>query len=159
MTPRRGRVQRAPLAPKLQMSGDGVRQMADEVLLELYDDADATAEETEGLTQGLRSELLGLEEVAEVSRGTAGPPPPGTRGLDVAALGALVVAVEPTIGAISRIVSVVRDWLAHRGGDQTGQTVRITVKGQSIELGAATAAQQQELVDEFLHAVGAPGSA
>jgi hypothetical protein len=130
--------------------------MADEVLLELYDAGDSSAEETEGRTQGLRSELLDLDEVADVSRASAGPPPPGSRGLDVAALGALVVAVEPTIGALSRIVSVVRDWLAHRGGDEhAGESVRITVNGQSIELGAATAAQQQALVDEFLQAAGA----
>ncbi|MBO0846904.1 MAG: hypothetical protein J2P22_15980 [Nocardioides sp.] len=114
--------------------------------------------ETEGSTQGLRTELLGLEEVSEVSRAEAGPPPPGARGVDVAALGAFVVAVEPAIGALSRIVSVVRDWLAHRsGGAQECQTVRVTVNGQSIVLGAATAAQQQALVHEFLHAAGAPG--
>jgi hypothetical protein len=130
--------------------------MADEVLLELYDSGDSTAEETEGRTQGLRSELLDLDEVADVSRASAGPPPPGSRGLDIAALGALVVAVEPTIGALSRIVSVVRDWLAHRGGgEHAGESVRITVNGQSIELGAATAAQQQALVDEFIQAAGA----
>lgn len=130
--------------------------MSDEVLLEFYDSGDSTAEETEGRALGLRSELLGLEEVSDVSRASAGPAPAGARGLDVAALGALVVAVEPTIGALSRIVAVVRDWLGHRGGgQQKGETVRITVNGQSIELGAATAAQQQALVDEFIQAAGA----
>lgn len=129
--------------------------MADEVLVELYDAGDATPEETEGTTQGLRSELLDLDEVSEVRRASAGPPPPGTRAVDVAALGALVVAVEPTITALSRVVSVVRDWLSHRGGsDQKGQSVRITVNGQSIELAAATAAQQQALVDQFLRSAG-----
>ena len=128
--------------------------MADEVLLELYDSADSSAEETDHRTQGLRVELLDLPEVSQVSGAAAGPPPPGARGLDVAALGALLVAVEPTVTALSRVVSVVRDWLAHRGGGAPhGESVRITVSGQTIELAAATDAQQDELVQAFLQKV------
>jgi hypothetical protein len=129
--------------------------MADEVLLELYDGEEVTPEETVGTTQGLRSELLDVDEVSEVRRASAGEPPPGARAVDAAAIGALVVAVEPTITALSHVVSVVRDWLSHRGDTQPqGKSVRITVNGQSIELGAATAAQQQALVDEFIQAAG-----
>jgi hypothetical protein len=52
------------------------------------------------------------------------------------------------------VVSVVRDWLSHRGGPQGG-TVKITVNGQSLELSAATAEQQHDLVDQFIQTVGA----
>jgi hypothetical protein len=132
-------------------SGNGVRRMADEVLLELYDTDDIADEETEERAQGLRNELLGLVEVSEVSRAVVGPAPPGARAIDIGAIGGLVLAVEPTVAALSRIVSVVRDWLAHRGGGQPhGESVKITVNGQSIELAAATAAQQQALVDQFI---------
>lgn len=126
--------------------------MGDELLLELYDAEDVTPEETEGATQALRHELLDLDEVSEVRRAVAGAPPPGSRAVDVATVGALVAVVEPTVAAVSRAVSVVLDWLSHRSAHQAGQQVRITVNGQSIDLAAATAAQQQALVDEFIHA-------
>jgi len=131
--------------------------MADEVLVELYHAGDLTAAETEARSQHLRTELLELDEVVNVGHATAGPPPEGARGLDVAALGAMVVAVEPGVAALSKIVTVIRGWLTHRGGSRpTGESVRLTVNGQSIELGAATAAQQQALVDQFLQAAGSP---
>ena len=129
--------------------------MGDQVLLELYETSDdRTPEEIEDRTQGLRRELLDLEEVGSVGRASAGEAPPGARAVDVAALGALIVGVEPTITALSRVVSVVRDWLSHRGGPQGG-TVKITVNGQSLELSAATAEQQHDLVDQFIQTVGA----
>ncbi|HET7432252.1 MAG TPA: hypothetical protein VFJ89_12160 [Nocardioides sp.] len=130
--------------------------MGDQVLLELFETRDDhTPEEVEEQTQGLRRELLDLEEVGAVGRASAGEAPPGSRAVDVAALGALIVAVEPTITALSHVVSVVRDWLSHRGGPAGGGSVKITVNGQSIELSAATADQQHELVDEFISTVGA----
>lgn len=130
--------------------------MDDEVLLELFQPTtDATAEETERTTQALRSELLDLDEITSVARASAGAAPAGSRGLDIAALGALVVSVEPTVAAISRIVGVVRDWLGRRRGvHPSGESVRITVHGQSLEIAAATTQQQQALVDQFINAVG-----
>jgi hypothetical protein len=128
--------------------------MTDEVVLELYDGGeDRTPEEAEGQALSLRRELLELEAVASVGSASTGPAPAGSRGLDVAALGAMVVSVEPTITALSQVLSVVRSWLGHHSGHQAG-SVRITVNGQSLELTAATVNQQQELVDQFIHTVG-----
>ena len=124
--------------------------MSDDVLLELFSD-DSEAGETEELTLALRRELLDIREVDDVARVSAGPAPPGTRGVDMAALGALVVSIAPTVDLLGKVLRVVQDWM--KRGQKKSHTMRITIQGQSLEL-TATAAQQEELVQEFLASVG-----
>lgn len=114
------------------------------LMVEMYDDG-ADPEETERQTLALRRELLDLDEVESVRAASAGEAPPGSRAVDVAAVGALIVAVQPTAAAIGKLFAVVRQWLANplRG------TMKVTVNGQSIEL-RATAEQQEQLVETFL---------
>jgi hypothetical protein len=38
-----------------------------------------------------------------------------------------------------------------------GRSLKITVDGRTLELSAATAQQQQQLVTEFIRSLGAPG--
>lgn len=126
--------------------------MSDDVLLELFSE-DADAGETEQLTQSLRRELLDLREVDDVARVSAGPAPPGSRGVDMAALGALVVSISPGVDLLGKVLRVVQDWM--KRGQKKSHTMRITIQGQSLEL-TATAAQQQQLVEQFLASVQAP---
>lgn len=121
--------------------------MADEILVELYDD-DADPAELDRLTRALRQEILGVDDVDTVSAATTGPAPDGTRGIDAAAIGALVVGVAPTLQALAKIVDVLRGFVSRpRGAAQ--QTLKLTVNGEVLEL-TPTAAQQQALVEAFL---------
>jgi hypothetical protein len=122
------------------------------ILLELFSE-DADPAETERLTHALRRELLDLREVDDVSPASAGPPPPGARGVDLAALGALVVSVKPTVDLLVKLVGVVQDWLG-RHKDPGAQTMRVTINGQSLEL-TPTKGQQERIVRQFLEAATA----
>ena len=128
--------------------------MADEILVEFFDD---TADELEidYLTRGLQRELGEIPEVDDVSQASAGPAPEGTRGLTLAAIGALVVSLKPTVELMSRVIDVARAWLNR---PSVNRTMRITINGQTIEL-TPTQEQQEALVRKFLEeAMAASGS-
>jgi hypothetical protein len=125
--------------------------MPEEILVELFED-DADPEQVDAATLAVRRELLELD-VDNVVPATAGPAPEGTRGLDVAALGALLVQAGGAAQALASVVTVLRGWMK-RSPSQSHRSVRITVGGQSIELTEATSEQQQQLVDRFLASVG-----
>jgi Effector Associated Constant Component 1 len=119
--------------------------MSDEILVELYEEGTPVdADEVDRMTLALRRELLDIDDVESVSGVSAGPAPPGTRGLDIAALGALAVTVRPTVDVLVKVFGVVRGWLGSRES-----TMRVTVNGQSIEL-TPTKAQQTALVEAFI---------
>lgn len=114
-------------------------------------DPDAGDDELERLTIQLREELLGLD-VDDVSRRSAGPPPDGSRALDVAVVGALLVTAKQSAELVSTVVSTVRDWL--RRGSDPARTVTVTIDGQSLSLSAATSEEQDLLVREFIQRIG-----
>ena len=124
--------------------------METDLLVELFD-ADADPERLDQLTQALRRELLELD-VDGVDQATAGPAPEGTRGLELAAIGALLVKAATTSDMLVKVIGVVRGWL-RSGPPRNQRTLRLTISGQSIELTHATDAQQQQLVDQFIRAV------
>jgi hypothetical protein len=110
----------------------------------------ADPERLDELSHLLRSEL---DEVAdEVTTVSAGEAPEGTRGLDIAMVGALLVGVKGSVESVNAIVSAVRSWLK-RGSSP--RVVELTVAGNTLRLDAATDQQQQQLIDEFVHAVHA----
>jgi hypothetical protein len=125
--------------------------MPEDILVELFED-DADPEQVDAATLAVRRELLELD-VEDVVPAKAGAAPEGARGLDVAALGALLVQAGGAAQAVASVVTVLRGWLK-RSPSQAHRSVRITVGGQSIELTEATQAQQQQLVDRFLASVG-----
>jgi hypothetical protein len=92
----------------------------------------------------LRRELLDLDvEAVELPR--AGEPPPGTRAVELAALGALVVTVgqSPLFGPV---LATVRSWLA--GSQQ--RSVKLELDGDVLELTGLSSKEQQRLADEWL---------
>jgi hypothetical protein len=124
--------------------------MADEMRVELYDE-DLDPAEVDELTIALRSELLQISDVDDVTSAPGGPAPPGSRAIGLIALGTLIVNAKPTVEAVARIVGVLRDWLGRRskqGGEQRS-TLRITVNGQTLEL-TPSAEEQATLVQEFI---------
>jgi hypothetical protein len=114
---------------------------------------DADPERVDELTQNLRTELLELD-VDSVSPARAGPAPPGSKGPELAAIGALLVQVASSVDAINTVVHALRSWL--RRGSSSQRSLKISVDGHTLELTSATDAQQQLLVDEFVRALNAP---
>jgi hypothetical protein len=124
-----------------------------ELKVELFE-PDADPEAVDELTRHLRLELLELD-VDSVSPVVAGPAPAGSKGLELAAIGALLVQVAGSVDAVSTVVSTLRSWL--RRGGSSRRSLKISVDGHTLELTSATDAQQQQLVDEFVRALAAPG--
>jgi hypothetical protein len=120
-----------------------------ELRIELFD-PDADLETVEELTHHLRLELLELD-VDSVSQPSAGPPPPGSKGLELAAIGALLVQVRGSVQVVSTVVSAVRSWLQR--GSSPNRTLTVTIGERTLQLSAATAEQQQQLVDEFVRSL------
>jgi hypothetical protein len=110
--------------------------------LEVAREPDADAAELERATSPLREELLALD-LERVGRPTE-PSPPGSRGLDVAALGTLIVGAGR--GAIGPVLTAVQSWIARR----SSRSVTITIDGDSLELTNASREDQRRVVASFL---------
>jgi hypothetical protein len=105
---------------------------------------DDDSEEVAEATLRLRRELLDLDvEAVEVPR--AGEPPPGTRAVELAALGALVVTVAQS-NLLAPIVATVRSWLA----GQQQRSIKLELDGDVLELTGVSSKEQQRLADEWL---------
>ena len=103
---------------------------------------DADAAELEHATSQLREELLELD-LERVDRPTE-PAPPGSRGLDVAALGTLIVGAGR--GAIGPVLTAVQSWVARR----SSRRVKITIDGDSLEQTNASREDQRRLLESVL---------
>lgn len=125
--------------------------MDKQLRIELFEPG-ADADDVDRLTRDLRAELLELD-VDSVSPATAGPAPEGSKGLEIAAIGALLVQVRATLPLVNAVMSTVRAWLSR--GTSPGRTLKVTVDGRTLELTAATAEQQQQIVEEFVRSLSA----
>ena len=113
--------------------------------LDLMLGEDAGAEELDAATAGLLRELRELD-VDSVERPSGGPAPEGSRAIEVAALGALVVKLGGA--AVGPLARVLQEWLARR----SGRTVKLTLGADSIEISGGSARYQRELIETFLAA-------
>ena len=123
--------------------------MATELRIEIFE-PQADQETLDQLTRNLRRELLDLD-VDSVSQPVGGPAPEGSKGLELAAVGALLVQVKSSLPVVTAVVSAVRSWLQR--GSSTGRSLKVTVDGRTLELTSATADQQQRIVEEFLRSL------
>jgi hypothetical protein len=126
-----------------------------ELRLQLSEEG-ADAERLAVLTGYLRAELLQLD-VEDVAAPQPGEPPPGTRVVGVAAVGALLVALGQSAEGLRSVVSAIRDWL--RRGEGIRRTVRLELDGDALELSQASEADQERLIELFVsrHATGEVG--
>lgn len=129
---------------------DEVSDVPRELRIELYEPG-ADGEIIDGITGDLRRELLELD-VDSVSPVSVGPAPPGSKGLELVAIGALLVRVADALPMLDHVVTALRQWLTR--ATSSGRALKITVDGRTLELSAATAAQQQQLVAEFVRSLG-----
>ena len=89
---------------------------------------DGDAEEVAQATLQLRRELLDLD-VDAVEVPGAGEPPPGSRAVDVATLGALVVNIADS-QLLAAVVAAVRSWLA----GSSRRSIKLQLGGDALEL-------------------------
>jgi len=108
---------------------------------------DADAEEIAESASQLRRELLDLDvEAVEAPR--VGEPPAGSRAVDVAALGSLLVTAGPQF--LAAVVGVARAWLGH----SQQRSIRLELDGDVLELTGLASDQQRMLADEWLRRHG-----
>ena len=95
-------------------------------------------------TLQLRRELLDLD-VDAVEAPCAGEPPPDSRAVDVAALGALVVNfADPQL--LAAVMAAVRSWLA----GSSRRSIKLQLGGDALELTGVSSTEQRRLTDEWL---------
>jgi hypothetical protein len=108
---------------------------------------DADAEELDRLARQLMQQLLELDvDSVETLRGEA--PPEGSKALDLAILGGLIVRYGPS--AVPTVVNAVRTWVNR----DARRSVTLEIGERKITLDAATPEQQAKLVDAFLAEAG-----
>jgi len=105
---------------------------------------DADAEEVAEATLHLRRELLDLD-VGPVEVPRASEAPPGTRAVELAALGALVVSMaKPEL--LAAVVRAVRSFLSR----SQHRSIKLVLDGDALELSGVSSDEQRRLTDEWL---------
>jgi hypothetical protein len=118
------------------------------VVLSIGEDG-TEAERVEELAQVLRAEILEAG-VGDVAAARDGVPPPGSRAVDVAAAGGLLVTISGSVDVLHHLMGVVRGWLGRAPAERA---VELSVGGQTLRLSNASADQQERLVEVFVRAV------
>ncbi|HTQ88731.1 MAG TPA: hypothetical protein VMK84_04485 [Streptosporangiaceae bacterium] len=104
----------------------------------------ADPEEVAEATLQLRRELLDLD-VGTVEAPRAGEAPPGTRGVEVAALGGLMVSMaKPEF--LGAVVAAVRSWLSR----SQSRSIKLALGDDVLELTGVSSDEQRRLADEWL---------
>jgi hypothetical protein len=116
-----------------------------ELALELETLPDTDSEELTALVQRLRAELLDLD-VDRVEPLTAGEAPEGAKGVELLALGVLVVQFVLQPGVLTSIVDGVRSWLQR----QSVRSVKLTLDGDSLEVTGVSSEEQDRLVELWI---------
>ncbi|WP_207958378.1 effector-associated constant component EACC1 [Streptomyces sp. YIM 98790] len=116
---------------------------------------EAEADRLESLARQLREELLleadGVEDVVPLAGGAA---PPGARAVGVAEIGALLVTLTKSAGALREIIGLVRSW---RGRRATRPTIRLELGGDVLEISEATEEQVAGTYELFISRHAASG--
>ncbi len=116
------------------------------------DETGADAERLDRLSALLREELLEFD-VDTVVPAPTGDAPAGSRGVDAAAIGTLVVSVEAGVELLTHLIRGVRAWL-HRS-TAPDRSVELTIGDATIRLTDVSTPQQDRLIDQFVHRVAA----
>jgi hypothetical protein len=115
----------------------------------------ADAARLDAVTGYLRQDLVQLD-VDDVTTLAAGPPPPGARGVNITAVGGLLVALGGSADILRSVVSAVQAWLGRGSGVR--RTIRLELGGDALELSQASAADQERLIGLFISRHSEPPS-
>jgi hypothetical protein len=110
--------------------------------LEVMASSDIDPEELAALVRRLRGELLELD-VDTVVPLTAGEAPDGAKGVELLALGGLLIEFVLQPEMLSSIIKGVQSWLRR----QSEHSVKVTLDGDSIEVTGVSSEQQNRLID------------
>jgi hypothetical protein len=108
------------------------------------EDEDTDPEELTQLTAHLRHELLDLD-VDAVASPRLGAPPPGSRAVDLVAIGTLIVTFAKSELLVA-VIAAVRAWLA----DSQQCSVRVSLDGDVLELTGLSSKEQHRVVAQWL---------
>ena len=124
--------------------GVGMEEQSARLGIQVAVGRDADAQEVAEATLQLRRELLDLD-VDAVEPQAGGEPPPGTRAVELAALGALAVTISQS-ELLAPILAAVRWWLA----DAPQRSIKLELDGDTLELTGVSSKEQQRLTGEWL---------
>ncbi|GAA1602940.1 hypothetical protein GCM10009789_66220 [Kribbella sancticallisti] len=113
----------------------------------------ATAEELEVIGELLRDELLGLD-VESVRRLSEEEAPAGARGMDVPALGGLLVSLPTTPTMQAALIEALRGWLRRPRQDFAIRSVHLEIDGDVLALSQVSGEQQERLIEDWLQRRG-----
>jgi len=133
----------SPVEPHV-LRGVGMDEQPAALGIQVAAGPDSDADEVAQATLQLRRELLDLD-VDAVQVPGAGAPPPGARGVDVAAVGALVVNLADS-QLLAAVVTAIRSWLA----GSPRRSIKLELDGDALELTGVSSREQRRLTDEWL---------
>jgi hypothetical protein len=116
-----------------------------DVIVQL-ESAEATDDATFELTEQLRQEVLQLP-IEQAMHQAAGPAPAGSRGIDAAALGEIVVTLGTAAGGLTALVQTARRWLATASGVRK---IRMELDGDVLEMSGADSEEQKRLINSWI---------
>ena len=106
---------------------------------------DFDAEELLELTQRLRGELLELD-VDAVALRTEGEVPEGAKGIELLAIGGLIVKFALKASVLRSVVDTTTAWLQR----QQGRSVKLTLDGDTLEVTGVSSEQQSQLIEQWV---------
>ena len=118
---------------------------ASQLEVNLHIDDDVSPLELEELTAAMRRELL-LLDVQSVDRVSGGPAPEGAKGIELAAIGALIVNLGKATPVLGQVVEVIQAWAAR----SPNRTVKLTLAGDTLELGGISANDQHQVITDWM---------
>ncbi len=116
-----------------------------QLAINLQVDDDVSSREMEELTAAIRRELLQLD-VESVERVSGGPAPEGAKGIELAAIGELIVTLGKATPVLGQVVQVIQAWAA-RGPKRT---VKLTLAGDTLELNGMSEKEQHQVVKDWM---------
>jgi len=116
-----------------------------ELLVEVNPGPDADSGQIYEQASKLRRELLNLD-VQDVIRPTADQAPEGTRGLEVAAVGALLVRAFRSVESLQAVIGKIREWLAR----DLKRSAKLSIGGDTLEMTGLSSEDQERLVRDWV---------
>jgi hypothetical protein len=116
-----------------------------ELVLELSPGADADSAEVFDLTSKLRHELLDLD-VQHVGRPTGDEAPEGARGLEIAAVGTLIVQALNSAGTLKAIVARINEFLSR----DKERTATLSIGGDTLQMTGLSSRDQERQVSDWV---------
>jgi len=108
---------------------------------DVRDDDEAIAESALALGQELAE--LDVDEVRPVAAGEA---PEGAKGIELLALGGLLIKLAQSAQVLRQVVDAVRDWVGRTGA----RSVKLTLDGDVLEVTGASGADMKKLIDAWV---------